>query len=549
MASRTIQQAASFAVCSIGLACWWPFFRNSYLGMVFYGDASGVSNGLLLGTVVSGIGAFGAICFFTPWTQRRLDAVSATVSCAAALFSGISGCVDGPVASVASVLCLSLAASSSALGWFSCLCRLSWPSSASILTTSFFLSFCLPYVARFYGEGAMALLNGALMPVSAACLCVAFALLRFDGASLANHEKWRPCADVKEMALVLTLFLMVGAVFRGCFGQGSLDYSPSAEGEFRYMTALVLSGGLIAFTLLFARQPAFFVVVWAVLAFAFFTGLVVLAALALPADEIWSSVVIASRTFMGLLLWMVAVRICQGLTARDQARCAIVVLLGVETFCLVLTAFVSPFAEMALGGFDPAFVSCVMALVLAAGSFAYLIVLVVRGSFGVGHGKESRRDSLAASTASSCGGAGGVRGEGSDLLAQNDIACDDSKDARSVWCARGDAAKSDSLLSEQTMLDAADARREACRALSAQHGVTEREGEVLYLLSLGHSVKKVADTLVISAGTVQSHVKRIYRKLDCHSRQEVIDLVDETMRDDGSLQGFRLNPLQSRSSR
>lgn len=476
MASRTIQQAASFAVCSIGLACWWPFFRNSYLGMVFYGDASGVSNSLLLETVASGIGIFGAICFFAPWTRRRLDAVSATVSCMAALFSGISGCVGGGVASVTSVLLLSIAAGSLALGWFSLVCRSSWPVSASILTTSFFLSFCLPYVARFYGEGAMAFLNGALMPVSAACLCAAFALHRFDGASPADHEKWRPCTDMKEMALVLTFFLMVGAVFRGCFGQGSLDYSPAAEGEFRYVTALVFSGALIAFTLLFARHPAFFVVVWAVLAFAFFTGLVVLSALALPADEIWPSVVIASRTFMGLLLWMVAVRICQGRTAQDQARCVVVVLLGVETFCLVLTAFVSPFAEMALGGFDPAFVSCVMALVLVAGSFAYLIVLVVRGSFGVGHGKEARRDSLAASTSCSCGGAAGVRGEGSDRLAQNDITRDGSKGARSVRCVRDDAAKSDCLLSERTVFDAVGARRAACRVLSAKHGVTEREG-------------------------------------------------------------------------
>lgn len=50
-------------------------------------------------------------------------------------------------------------------------------------------------------------------------------------------------------------------------------------------------------------------------------------------------------------------------------------------------------------------------------------------------------------------------------------------------------------------------------------------------------MKKVADTLVISAGTVQSHVKRIYRKLDCHSRQEVIDLVDEAMLDRRAFKG------------
>ena len=66
MASRTIQQAALFVACSIGLACWWPFFRNSYLGMVFYEDVSGVSSGLLLGVVVLGIGLFGRLVFSSP---------------------------------------------------------------------------------------------------------------------------------------------------------------------------------------------------------------------------------------------------------------------------------------------------------------------------------------------------------------------------------------------------------------------------------------------------------------------------------------------------
>lgn len=536
MASRTIQQAALFVACSIGLACWWPFFRNSYLGMVFYEDVSGVSSGLLLGIVVLGIGLFGAACFFVPWTRRRIDAASMTVSCAASLLSVASGCIDTAAASVASALCLSLAAASSAIGWFSLLCRLLWPVSASILATSFFLSFFLPYVAHFYGEGAMAFLNDALMPVSAACLCGALALLRFDEGLPFGRKEARPNADMKEMAVVLVLFLVVGAVFRGCFGQGSLDYSPAAEGEFRYVTALVLSGALIAFTFSFSRQPTFFVVVWAVLAFAFFAGLVVLSALALPADEIWSSVVITSRTFMGLLLWMVAVRFCQGRTATMQVRCVSTLLLGVETACLVLTAFVSPFVDRVLGGFDPALASCAMALVLVAGSFAYLIALVVRGSFGVGYGKESRHVPACDLSTSACHGSESSRDAAAGPFAQDGAVSDG-------------AVRADALCGDAALSEAGAARIAACRALSEKHGITEREEEVLYQLSLGHSVKKVADTLVISAGTVQSHIKRIYRKLDCHSRQELIDLVDETMHVKNALADPCRGQARSRSPR
>lgn len=47
------------------------------------------------------------------------------------------------------------------------------------------------------------------------------------------------------------------------------------------------------------------------------------------------------------------------------------------------------------------------------------------------------------------------------------------------------------------------------------------------MMAQGHSLKKIGETLFISTGTVQGHTKNIYRKLDVHSKQELIDLVDE----------------------
>ena len=70
-------------------------------------------------------------------------------------------------------------------------------------------------------------------------------------------------------------------------------------------------------------------------------------------------------------------------------------------------------------------------------------------------------------------------------------------------------------------------RRERCRSLAAARGLTEREADIMYYLSLGFSVKKIADMLVISANTVATHSARLYRKLGVHARQELIDLVDE----------------------
>ena len=50
--------------------------------------------------------------------------------------------------------------------------------------------------------------------------------------------------------------------------------------------------------------------------------------------------------------------------------------------------------------------------------------------------------------------------------------------------------------------------------------LTEREQEVLRMMSTGKSYKMVADELCISHDTVRFHIKNIYKKLEVHSLQE-----------------------------
>ncbi len=66
----------------------------------------------------------------------------------------------------------------------------------------------------------------------------------------------------------------------------------------------------------------------------------------------------------------------------------------------------------------------------------------------------------------------------------------------------------------------------ACDALAGECGLTEREREVLGMLARGHNGYHIRDELTLSYNTVKTHVKRVYRKLDVHSQQELIDLVD-----------------------
>lgn len=64
-------------------------------------------------------------------------------------------------------------------------------------------------------------------------------------------------------------------------------------------------------------------------------------------------------------------------------------------------------------------------------------------------------------------------------------------------------------------------------ALRRHYGLSSREAEVLELIVRGNSVPRIAERLVISENTVQTHAKRLYRKLDVHKRQELLDLVDQ----------------------
>jgi len=66
-----------------------------------------------------------------------------------------------------------------------------------------------------------------------------------------------------------------------------------------------------------------------------------------------------------------------------------------------------------------------------------------------------------------------------------------------------------------------------CAALTREYGLTAREAEILGLTARGHSSTFIAEQLVISASTVRFHQQNVYRKLDVHSRQELLALVND----------------------
>ncbi len=60
-------------------------------------------------------------------------------------------------------------------------------------------------------------------------------------------------------------------------------------------------------------------------------------------------------------------------------------------------------------------------------------------------------------------------------------------------------------------------------AMARAYGLTEKEAEVLGLLLEGNTYKKIAALMYVSDSTVQSHAKSIYRKVDVHTKQQLVD--------------------------
>lgn len=86
---------------------------------------------------------------------------------------------------------------------------------------------------------------------------------------------------------------------------------------------------------------------------------------------------------------------------------------------------------------------------------------------------------------------------------------------------------------EAQMVDEIRTRtHDRCEALAARHGLGERATEVLVLYSRGRSRSRIEQELYISKGTVNFHLRNIYLALGVHSRQELLDLLDDDTLDE-----------------
>ncbi len=71
--------------------------------------------------------------------------------------------------------------------------------------------------------------------------------------------------------------------------------------------------------------------------------------------------------------------------------------------------------------------------------------------------------------------------------------------------------------------------REGTEYLSERYSLSKREEEAFRYLAMGRSSNYIAEQMTLSWNTVRTHTHNVYVKLNVHSRQELIDLVDATV--------------------
>ena len=73
--------------------------------------------------------------------------------------------------------------------------------------------------------------------------------------------------------------------------------------------------------------------------------------------------------------------------------------------------------------------------------------------------------------------------------------------------------------------------QDRCLEVAAAFELSPKETEVMILFAKGRSAARIQEELFISKGTVSTHLRHIYQKMDVHSKQEMLDVIEGVTRE------------------
>ena len=133
-----------------------------------------------------------------------------------------------------------------------------------------------------------------------------------------------------------------------------------------------------------------------------------------------------------------------------------------------------------------------------------------------------RRGLEAATPAGTAAASAGDAAPSHGGVGRGDAAHDEVPQPREKQPEDGVPSQAEPLPAEKTLED-------YCAELADAYSLTPREEEVCVMTSRGYSSSYIAEQLYISGSTVRFHQQNLYRKLGVHSKQELINFVEEKM--------------------
>ncbi len=483
--------ARGFVAPLLGMTMLWPMFRyGAFIRVLFPATQSVALGGLALtGHVVYlcliaclAVGAWAGRARLADLIQRRRPL------CAGLMALGGPGAwlaIRAQDAASASGAVLVLSAALVAVGvlmaylcWGSYVSSRLCAGSAVLVVASFLLSYlCFSYTVPL-GSLIGSRIGSVALPLG--CALAWLLCTPSHGPEACSDEEARGAveplhAEIPLLAIAATL--TIGAAVRGIVDMHA------AVSPVRLATSLALDlawlvGTLTAFALR-RRNPMpqaagprvvarFSLVSWCAFVFAFLVGL--FAFLALGQTQLGGDIVVSSRTAMGVALWLILCCLSATSPAEEALRPFLQFGLSVEIASWFLSYALIP--GLLHPGDEGVLSPEVFVLAVIFGILALLLAAVTFKMGFVGLSQEG--------------------------------------------CAP--TTETEPSANAADAPDALDKLARSCR-------LTEREAAVVGRYAQGLSLAKVAQDLGISKSTAQSHIKNAYRKLDVHSRDELIERI------------------------
>lgn len=470
----TTGQRVRLAVAFVGMTFFWAYFRYQSFFEALFPPASQVRlGGVALQSHACVLLVLALVVGLLALCERVRSAV---VSPTMVVVSGVCGTAGAAVACAAnsgmlgmgslvfSGPCVVAAFVTSYLAWATSFSRSLGRAEVVCLALSFFASILLSGLSRIVEEAAVAIAVAAPV-VTAVAWWIAFGRdIRQEAPQSPDERRYAPPAYVA----LFVVFLLVGAVVRGIVDQFDLTATPNMRWPVSLAVAALVA---LAYATLWGRRPwraeRFAMGMWVALAALFCAG--VFWSLMRGAYQQGGQLVVIARSTLDFVFWML---LCETVARQGVSATSVFVRWGLATE--VASWLLSYAVVPGVLAIDVAGARSIQDMLVYASLFVLLIALIVLLGLPA-----IRRESTA------------------DEAPTVEFGADQGAPVE----------------------DAAGA------SWVPSCGLSPREMEIAMLFSQGLSIKKISAMLGISAGTVQSHLKGAYRKLEVHSRDELIERV------------------------